>query len=552
MKYTRTMFNILLFALMLNTACTEEFEYVIPPKYPNGTGSTPIEYDITFADLLEEMQDAEEVAKYPAWNYTTHQASSYDRVSVTPGVPEWYANVDGRGYIRTEKNEGRTEYVMMEHYGPGVITRIWLTSLTDKNAVVRFYFDGSEKPNWTVDCYNMREFDKVLRDGDAPILNISMSQPISWTRGSNLWLPIPYGKSCKITYQEQSQAGEPTRYFHINYRKYDSDVAIQTFSEKVFNANRALVQELGKLLSSPKGKVSGRQLTASGTIAQNERLDLELTAGSNAVTNLRIKVNTPKASYEEVMDGLIFVSEFDGKVTAALPLADLVLAGPGAPKVASFYVDNSGDGDMTLRYIMPYEATGKLSIVNTSSKSAEVMVVARVGAFSRDERTLYFHAAAKKSPNMRMPLFWEPANCYEWNFVTIEGGRGVYRGDMYSVNNYTHNWPGEGDEKIWVDDDTFPSHFGTGVEDYYCFCHELHYQYPFAGQPRVDTEWQDYYGFTNYMRVRNMDAIPFNKSLKFDLEVQGHDAGTVDLRNAVIWYGDLNTKAVGMQEYNFE
>ena len=42
-------------------------------------------------------------------------------------------------------------------------------------------------------------------------------------------------------------------------------------------------------------------------------------------------------------------------------------------------------------------------------------------------------------------------NGYEWDFASIAGGRGVYFGDVFSVNNHTTGWPGEGDEKIWVD-----------------------------------------------------------------------------------------------------
>jgi hypothetical protein len=30
-------------------------------------------------------------------------------------------------------------------------------------------------------------------------------------------------------------------------------------------------------------------------------------------------------------------------------------------------------------------------------------------------------------------------------------------------------WWGEGDEKIWVDGEAFPSIFGTGTEDYYAY-----------------------------------------------------------------------------------
>ena len=43
-------------------------------------------------------------------------------------------------------------------------------------------------------------------------------------------------------------------------------------------------------------------------------------------------------------------------------------------------------------------------------------------------------------------------------------GRGVYAGTLFQVTNSTKGWWGEGDEKIWVDSENFPSHFGTGTE----------------------------------------------------------------------------------------
>ena len=33
--------------------------------------------------------------------------------------------------------------------------------------------------------------------------------------------------------------------------------------------------------------------------------------------------------------------------------------------------------------------------------------------------------------------------------------------------NPVEAWWGEGDEKVFVDGEKFPSHFGTGTEDYY-------------------------------------------------------------------------------------
>ena len=139
----------------------------------------------------------------------------------------------------------------------------------------------------------------------------------------------------------------------------------------------------------------------------------------------------------------------------------------------------------------------------------------------------------------------EYANGYGWNFATVEGGRGVLRGDLFSINNQTSQWPGEGDEKIWVDDEDFPSHFGTGVEDYYSFCGYFRYLYPFGGEPRLDAG--NFNGFNNHYRQRSLDGIPFNSRLKFDLEMEGHEAGRADIVNTVFWYGDLETRAKGFE-----
>jgi len=43
-------------------------------------------------------------------------------------------------------------------------------------------------------------------------------------------------------------------------------------------------------------------------------------------------------------------------------------------------------------------------------------------------------------------------------------------GDQVTVLNPDDGWWGEGDEKIYIDEDRdkkFPSHFGAGTEDFY-------------------------------------------------------------------------------------
>ncbi len=548
MKQKFIMISSLLTLILAFGGCTPEFEFEMPDK-DAWKDIEKVEYDITFASLLEEMISMEEVTKYPAVEYKTKQASSYDRASVNPTDATWFSNNDGFGYIRQETNEGRREYVMMESNGPGVITRMWLTSLTDDQAVVRFYFNGNTSPDWTIDNFYLKNFDKALEEGGVRPLGQGFVNPISpdWKRGSNLYLPIPFSSGCKITYEERSTQLNPNRYFQINYREYAPTVNVETFSLKVFNAQKARIAEINSGIVNPKIKVSGKMVKANGELQNGKHIKIELPAGQNAVTELRISVDDYGPYYESVMDGLIFIAEFDGEVTASLPLADLVLAGPGAPRVSNYFVDCDGRGEIVIRFPMPYQNSGSLQIKNIGIRSATVNMQARAGAFARDSRTLYFHAAAKYLPNSLLPHCLDYASCYEWNYATISGGRGVLRSDMYSMDNSTADWPGEGDEKIYVDDEVFPSHFGTGTEDYFGFCFDRPYQHPFVGESRLDNG--NFKGVDTYQRVRCLDCIPFSSKLKFDFEVGGWLVGTVGLRNSVIWYGDLNTHATGVNEY---
>lgn len=69
----------------------------------------------------------------------------------------WFANSDGGGYERLDKAGGRIEKVMFDKEGPGVVTRIWLTT-KEKFGTLRFYFDGAEEAQLVIPAYDMRRF----------------------------------------------------------------------------------------------------------------------------------------------------------------------------------------------------------------------------------------------------------------------------------------------------------------------------------------------------------------------------------------------------------
>ena len=97
------------------------------------------------------MGDRITITRWPDPTYRSLQASSYNRASVAPDKPGWFADSDGISWIREELNEGKKEYVIMEHNGPGCITRMWtpffyynFNNRTGPN--VRIYLDGNKKP----------------------------------------------------------------------------------------------------------------------------------------------------------------------------------------------------------------------------------------------------------------------------------------------------------------------------------------------------------------------------------------------------------------------
>jgi hypothetical protein len=103
---------------------------------------------VTIESLLREMTDPTNLARLDDPSFTLGQFSSYDRASVAPEQPGWFANDDGGGFIRTETNGGRTEEVMMEAEGPGAVVRWWMTMGNPHmgTGTIRIYIDGEKEP----------------------------------------------------------------------------------------------------------------------------------------------------------------------------------------------------------------------------------------------------------------------------------------------------------------------------------------------------------------------------------------------------------------------
>ena len=126
----------------------------------------------------------------------------------------------------------------------------------------------------------------------------------------------------------------------------------------------------------------------------------------------------------------------------------------------------------------------------------------------------------------------------DWNYLEATG-QGVYVGDTLTVFSPSPAWYGEGDERVYVDGEKFPSHMGTGTEDYYGYAWGMAQQFssPFISMPRRDsTSRGDWRGYTTTSRLRLLDGVPWQHSLKFDMEIWDWAATKLAYSAGTFWY----------------
>ena len=462
-----------------------------------------VKQTITLKSLLEEMVDREAVVRFPDPFYQCKQASSYNRASVTPDDYQgWFADSDGTQCIRTEQINGQTEWVIMEHDGPGCITHTWTPYFhySMNNHIgpkLKVYLDGADEP--------------VISEDIIPLFTgkrfIKPPYGFETVRAGDLYLPIPFARSCKIT------TGQKNFYNIINYRAYEAGTEVETFTMDAFNeamaSNAANAQELQGPTTDITGTLSSIALTE---IAAGGEAVVDMPDGNKAIYTLVI--NLEQYEQPQALRSTVLEIICDGKQTVWCPLADF-FCGVKYRAFEDWYRTAKEDGTMVSRFIMPYQSNASVKLINLSDQAINLSIKAYVKDWTWDDRSMYFHAAWRhKYPQTTQPLS-------DFNFVDITG-MGVFIGDSLAVGVPIGGWWGEGDEKIYVDGETFPSHFGTGTEDYYGYAGGVvpavndFFDDAFIGQIRAEC----FPGGQNVQyRTRSLDAIPFTSSLSMNMEI---------------------------------
>jgi hypothetical protein len=490
------------------------------------------ERTISFESLLDEMVDRNAAARFPDPAYTCRQASSYDRASVSPDDPgSWMANNDRSFFIRSERNDGREEWVMLDAKGPGCVVRFWTTS-GNPIGTVRYYIDGADEPVINEPC-------KRLVGGDALV-----GPPLSKVRarGMNLYLPIPYAKHCKITYDRPnfhvSKNQDDLLYYQINYRTYEAGAQVESFSREALEAAGGKIAKLQKALLEPAvGTLVQRRRPTTKILRPNRSTMLDgliHTESPHAVCRLAVRLRADDLA--AATRSTVLSIQFDKEKAVWCPVGDFFGSGVGLNPYRGWWRTVDRDGWMTCYWVMPFEKTCLIEFHNFGRQDVELSWQSSTRPWGWDDRSMYFHTTWRQE----YPI--DTSTKHDWNYVEI-GGKGVYMGDTLCMNNPNEIWWGEGDEKIYVDGEKFPSHFGTGTEDYYgyAWCTPEFFESPFHSQPRAEGPRNK--GHVTNTRVRLLDGIPFTRRLRFDMEVWHWRPCNVAYAATTYWYGRPGAKA---------
>ena len=509
------------------------------PVPPASAAKPPV---VSEATLLKEMTDRDALARLPYPAYTTRQFSSYDRKAVSPDRPGWFGNDDWSMFLRTENNAGRTEHVLMDADGPGAIVRFWMTFAgTDcGRGTLRVYIDNAAEPALEATAFEILSGTKVAEEPLAASVSTLMRYD---RRGHNLYYPIPYARHCKVTYESpnvyagpepEKRKGTENVYYNIECRAYTDPVRVVSYSGAPDECTRKTSASARQALAAPKqARIGNHEAIPVGTVLAPGRTAEFPIGGPRAIREITLRLKAqdlPQALRSTVMS-----IRFDGERTVWVPVGDFFGVGYKPLRSGTFFTETDEQGEMKAYWVMPFRKECEVSFHNFGTQEVAVQGGIVHAPWKWDGRSLHFGAAWHQYTDINTGANGKSA---PRDIVFTElTGEGRYVGDCLTLYNTVNGWWGEGDEKIYVDGETFPSHFGTGTEDYYgyAWCRpEIFTGHPFIAMPAGDGNLG--VGYTVNSRYRMLDAIPFSRSLRFDMELWHWQEARMNYAPATMWY----------------
>ncbi len=249
---------------------------------------------------------------------------------------------------------------------------------------------------------------------------------------------------------------------------------------------------------------------------------------------------------------------WDGEQTPSVqaPLGDFFGIGHGITKnfVSAPLQMSPQDGQgMNSWWPMPYGNGARITVTNECDTVLILYYYVDYETYDTlPEDMLRFHAQwHRECPTAGTP---DPQNedhnawCFEGenldgrnNYLVLQAeGTGHYCGCNVNIHNLNPSglwdWPGEGDDMIFIDGDTQPTINGTGTEDYVnmAWCPTQEYNAPYHGLILGGRDnWK---GKITYYRYHIQDPVMFEKDIRVTIEHGHANHRSDDWSTTAYWY----------------
>lgn len=480
---------------------------------------------ITTATLFEEMVDLERLSRVPANPYRTVQFSSYDRRSKVPGGPDWFANSDGfggepipnfEGVLRAPGADGVGEYLIADVQGPGAIVRLWTASISGR---LKVFLDNQETPLYDgpADPFFRRPYHAFPQ---VEALNQERFARTVYQRDAS-YAPIPFSKRLRIVWVGNLRE---IHFYHVNVREYSKSAHVVSFTPEDLRRDRETIDRATERLAEPGIPSSEGSKEFAADLQPGETKELLSLDGPAALQRLWLKLEAGRS--DAALRQTVLTLSCDGfpRGQVQCPVGDFFGAAPGVNPYVSLPFSVDPDGRMECRFVMPFERSLKIRIANRGDQPVRVLGGFTPMAYAWDASSMHFRAGWRVGHD----LVASNVDVQDLPFL-IARGQGTYVGSTSILFNPCPvptpggDWWGEGDEKVFVDDDVRPSTFGTGSEDYYNYSWSSPdiFSFPYCGQPRNDGPGTR--GFVADYRWHVLDDIPFSRSIDFRMELKSHE-----------------------------
>jgi hypothetical protein len=440
-------------------------------------------------------------------DWPAYQDSSFSREDV---------NADAGNFLRVESNG---DQVLTDTDGPGVIYRLWSTGVVgmqmSKECRLRFYFDWESEPRLDL---SMSELfgDKGSRWPFVPPLSVTFESGVGGGEGPcNLsYVPIPFAKHLKIV-------GRNVMFYHVNYHKLPEGTPVESFSLELAEKHRAAIDGGAALWNQIPERPGARQFDKV-----QELKDIVLEPGAERKVEIRGEgwVGTIQLKLAEPsprnLRGVVLEAAFEEEETVCVrvPIGDFFGSGCGDKRFKSLPAGMTDEGYYA-HWPMPFRKEAILVLRNETRAPVKVERW-MVGWFLGPQPSSagYFHARYVENHDIPKDE--------DYHILEVAG-----RGKLVGANVTMQNARGaqgifflEGDEKIYVDGERYPSRWlGTGTEDYFNGAYfwnapgKAAMARPLGGLTFLD--WG--IGRVCAYRWHIPDFVSFKKSLRLDLEHGG-------------------------------